>query len=79
LKSGASFEEAGARFGQALHGIFALSIINSDEPDTIIAVREGAPVVVGWATASFSWRRIFRRFCSTRATFFISAKRKSPF
>jgi glucosamine--fructose-6-phosphate aminotransferase (isomerizing) len=30
-----------------LRGIFALSIINSEEPDTIIAVRQGPPVVIG--------------------------------
>jgi glutamine---fructose-6-phosphate transaminase (isomerizing) len=30
-----------------LRGIFALSIISADEPDTIISVREGPPVVVG--------------------------------
>ena len=30
-----------------LRGIFALSIINANEPDTIIAVRQGPPVVIG--------------------------------
>jgi glucosamine--fructose-6-phosphate aminotransferase (isomerizing) len=36
-----------------LRGIFALSIITTDEPDTIIAVREGAPVVVGLGDGEF--------------------------
>jgi glucosamine--fructose-6-phosphate aminotransferase (isomerizing) len=36
-----------------LRGIFALSIISVDEPDTIIAVREGAPVVVGLGDGEF--------------------------
>ena len=47
LKSGDSFEKAVRRAVADLHGIFALSIINADEPDTIIAVRQGPPVVIG--------------------------------
>jgi glucosamine--fructose-6-phosphate aminotransferase (isomerizing) len=47
LKSGDSFEKAVRRAVSDLHGIFALSIINADEPDTIIAVRQGPPVVIG--------------------------------
>ncbi|PYS50468.1 MAG: glutamine--fructose-6-phosphate transaminase (isomerizing) [Acidobacteria bacterium] len=47
LKSGDSFEKAVRRTVADLHGIFALSIINADEPDTIIAVRQGPPVVIG--------------------------------
>jgi glucosamine--fructose-6-phosphate aminotransferase (isomerizing) len=53
LKSGASFEEAVRGCVKKLHGIFALSIISADEPDTIIAVREGAPVVVGLGDGEF--------------------------
>jgi glucosamine--fructose-6-phosphate aminotransferase (isomerizing) len=34
-------------------GIFALSIINADEPDTIIAVRQGPPVVIGLGDREF--------------------------
>jgi glucosamine--fructose-6-phosphate aminotransferase (isomerizing) len=47
LKEGDSFEKAVRRTVADLHGIFALSIINADEPDTIIAVRQGPPVVIG--------------------------------
>ena len=34
-------------------GIFALSIISVDVPDTIIAVREGPPVVIGLGDGEF--------------------------
>jgi glucosamine--fructose-6-phosphate aminotransferase (isomerizing) len=47
LKAGDTFEKAVRRAVSELHGIFALSIINADEPDTIIAVRQGPPVVIG--------------------------------
>jgi glucosamine--fructose-6-phosphate aminotransferase (isomerizing) len=47
LKMGDSFEVAVRRAVSDLSGIFALSIINADEPDTIIAVRQGPPVVIG--------------------------------
>ncbi|HYJ45206.1 MAG TPA: glutamine--fructose-6-phosphate transaminase (isomerizing) [Pyrinomonadaceae bacterium] len=47
LKAGDSFEQSVRRAVSDLHGIFALSIINADEPDTIIAVRQGPPVVIG--------------------------------
>ena len=53
MKSGASFELAVRASVKQLHGIFALSIIHSDEPDTIIAVREGAPVVIGLGDCEF--------------------------
>jgi glucosamine--fructose-6-phosphate aminotransferase (isomerizing) len=47
LKAGDSFEKAVRRAVSDLSGIFALSIISADEPDTIIAVRQGPPVVIG--------------------------------
>jgi glucosamine--fructose-6-phosphate aminotransferase (isomerizing) len=42
-----SFEKAVRRAVADLRGIFALSIISSDEPDTIVSVRQGPPVVIG--------------------------------
>src|SRR5918911_724051 len=47
LRAEVSFEKAVERAVRDLRGIFALSIISVDEPDTIIAVRQGPPVVVG--------------------------------
>jgi glutamine---fructose-6-phosphate transaminase (isomerizing) len=47
LKRDDSFESAVRSAVRDLRGIFALSIISTDEPDTIIAVRQGPPVVVG--------------------------------
>lgn len=44
---GLEFEAAVRKAVRQLRGIFALSIISADEPDTIIAVREGPPVVIG--------------------------------
>src|ERR671939_444189 len=47
LKREESFEKAVCMAVRDLRGIFALSIISTDEPDTIIAVRQGPPVVIG--------------------------------
>src|ERR687889_840486 len=47
LKEEDSFEKAVGRAVRDLRGIFALSIISTEEPDTIIAVRQGPPVVIG--------------------------------
>src|SRR6478672_186940 len=47
LKSDHNFEQAVRSAMLDLKGIFALSIINADEPDVIIAVRQGPPVVIG--------------------------------
>jgi glucosamine--fructose-6-phosphate aminotransferase (isomerizing) len=53
LKEGDSFEKAVRRAVADLRGIFALSIINADEPDTIISVRQGPPVVIGLGDGEF--------------------------
>ena len=53
LKEGDSFEKAVHQAALDLRGIFALSIINSEEPDTIIAVRQGPPVVIGLGDREF--------------------------
>jgi glucosamine--fructose-6-phosphate aminotransferase (isomerizing) len=47
LKTEDSFEKAVRAAVRELRGIFALSIISGDEPDMIIAVRQGPPVVIG--------------------------------
>src|SRR5690606_40273701 len=48
-----SLELAVRKAVQQLRGIFALSIISVDEPDTVIAVREGPPVVIGLGDGEF--------------------------
>jgi len=53
LKQNRTFEEAVRAAVVELRGIFALSIINADEPDTIIAVRQGPPVVIGLGDREF--------------------------
>ncbi|HKG47677.1 MAG TPA: glutamine--fructose-6-phosphate transaminase (isomerizing) [Pyrinomonadaceae bacterium] len=53
LKHDSSFEQAVRSAVSELRGIFALSIINADEPDTIIAVRQGPPVVIGLGDREF--------------------------
>jgi glucosamine--fructose-6-phosphate aminotransferase (isomerizing) len=47
LKEGDTFETAVRRTVHDLRGIFALAIIHADEADTVIAVRQGPPVVIG--------------------------------
>jgi glucosamine--fructose-6-phosphate aminotransferase (isomerizing) len=53
LREDGSFERAVQRTVRDLRGIFALSIISVDEPDTIIAVRQGPPVVIGLGDGEF--------------------------
>jgi glutamine---fructose-6-phosphate transaminase (isomerizing) len=53
LKHGETFEQSVRSTVSELRGIFALSIINADEPDTIIAVRQGPPVVIGLGDREF--------------------------
>jgi len=53
LKQDPNFERAVRSTVSELRGIFALSIINANEPDTIIAVRQGPPVVIGLGDREF--------------------------
>ncbi|HEX3083058.1 MAG TPA: glutamine--fructose-6-phosphate transaminase (isomerizing) [Pyrinomonadaceae bacterium] len=53
LKQGDSFEVAVRNTVHQLRGIFALSIIYADEPDTIISARLGPPVVIGSGDGEF--------------------------
>jgi glucosamine--fructose-6-phosphate aminotransferase (isomerizing) len=47
LKQGNNFEQAVRQTVQELRGIFALSMLSADEPDTVISARLGPPVVIG--------------------------------
>jgi glutamine---fructose-6-phosphate transaminase (isomerizing) len=53
LRTEPTLERAVLRAVRSLRGIFALSIISVDEPDTIIAVRQGPPVVIGLGDGEF--------------------------
>jgi glutamine---fructose-6-phosphate transaminase (isomerizing) len=53
LKNGHNFEHAVQVTSKELKGIFALAIINADEPDTVIAIRQGPPVVIGLGDREF--------------------------
>src|SRR5947199_6206528 len=47
LKGGVSFADAVRKTVAELRGIFALSMLSADAPDTIISARQGPPVVIG--------------------------------
>jgi glucosamine--fructose-6-phosphate aminotransferase (isomerizing) len=53
LKQGAGFEDAVRKTVQALRGIFALSMLSADEPDTVISARQGPPVVIGLGNGEY--------------------------
>ncbi len=53
LRDEPTFEAAVRRAVRDLRGIFALSIISADEPDLIIAVRQGPPVVIGMGDGEY--------------------------
>jgi len=53
LKHGNSFEQAVRATVNELRGIFALSMLSADEPDTIISARFGPPVVIGIGDGEF--------------------------
>ena len=53
LKQGADFEKAVRESVLRLTGIFALSIISADYPNTIISARQGPPVVMGLGDGEF--------------------------
>lgn len=53
LKSAPSFEQAVRDALQELHGAFAVCILCSDQPDTMIAAKVGSPMVVGLGEGEF--------------------------
>jgi glucosamine--fructose-6-phosphate aminotransferase (isomerizing) len=53
LKDGTDLETAVRKTVAQLRGIFALSILSADEPDTIISARQGPPVVIGLGEGEF--------------------------
>jgi len=47
IKEGNSFEDAIILVVQELSGTFGIAVFYSDEPDKIIAIRKGSPIVIG--------------------------------
>src|SRR5580704_10952971 len=45
---GTSLEAAVIRALAELRGLYAFAVISADDPQKIVAVREGAPLIVGW-------------------------------
>jgi glutamine---fructose-6-phosphate transaminase (isomerizing) len=53
LKQTNNFEQAVRQTVSELRGIFALSMLSADEPDTVISARLGPPVVIGIGDGEF--------------------------
>ena len=53
LQTGVGFEKAVRNSVKQLRGIFALSMLSADEPNTIISARQGPPVVIGLGDGEF--------------------------
>jgi glucosamine--fructose-6-phosphate aminotransferase (isomerizing) len=53
LRAGGPLEEAVRRSLLVLRGLFALVILSADDPDKIVAVRNGPPIVVGLGENEF--------------------------
>src|SRR5512140_568637 len=53
LKSGGGLETAVRQALQRLRGLFALVLLSADEPEKIVAVRNGPPLVVGLGDGEF--------------------------
>jgi glutamine---fructose-6-phosphate transaminase (isomerizing) len=68
-KRGLNLEKSVQQAVSELRGIFALAIISSEEPDTIITVRQGPPVVIGLGQNEYSFLVMERLLCLQRILF----------